>query len=122
MYNIYIQIEDLVANAFIDLLEANSSREILYSDLDKYGAKVIEQINSNGEAKAILVVSRESQLAVVEDYSDMFEAFEREGSKGIRLIEGIHSIDLWDRFCTSLSYIVLRAFQAPAVKEALGIS
>lgn len=121
MHNIYIQIEDLVANAFIDLVEANLQREILYSDLDKYGAKVIEQINRNGEAKAILVVSRESQLAMVEDYSDMFEAFERNGSKGIRLLDDVDSIDLWERFCTSISYTVLMAFQAPAVKEALGI-
>ncbi len=122
MYNIYIQIEDLVANAFIDLVEANSKREILYSDLDAYGAKVIEQINhNNSDAKAILIVSRESQSAIVADYSDMFEAFERDGSKGIRLLDNVDSIDLWERFCTSLSYTVLMAFKAPAVKEVLGI-
>lgn len=121
MYNIYIQIEDLVANAFIDLVESNSQREILYSDLDAYGARVIEQINHSGDAKAILVVSRESQLAIVEDYSDMFEAFERDGSKGIRLLDDINPLDLWERFCTSLSYIILKAFQAPEVKKVLGV-
>lgn len=121
MYNIYIEFEDLVANAFIDLVEANLQREILYSDLDVYGAKVIEQINSNGDVKAVLVVSRESQLAMVEDYSDMFEAFEKNGSKGIRLLDDVEPIDLWERFCTSLSYTVLMAFQAPTVKQALGV-
>lgn len=121
MYNIYIQIEDLVANAFIDLVEANAQREILYSDLDVYGAKVIEQINSQGDVKAILVVSRESQLAMMSDYSDMFETFERNGAKGIRLLAGVEPIDLWARFCTSLSYTVLMAFRAPAVKKALGV-
>lgn len=121
MHNIYIQIEELVANAFIDLVEANLRREILYSDLDAYGAKVIEQINSNGDVNAILVVSRESQSAIIDDYSDMFEAFERDGSKGIRLLDSVDPIDLWERFCTSLSYTILMAFRAPAVKQALGV-
>lgn len=122
MHNIYIQIEDLIANAFIDLVEANSQREIFYSDLDAYGARVIEQINLNQDTKAILVVSRESQLAIVEDYSDMFEAFERNGAKGIRLLDNVDPIDLWERFCTSLSYPVLMAFQAPEVRQALGVA
>lgn len=121
MYNIYIEIEDLVANAFINLLESKSQREILYSDLDAYGAKVVEQINRKGDVKAILVVSRESQLAMVEDYSDMFVAFERDGFKGIRLLDDVEPIDLWERFCTSLSYTVLKAFQSLTVKEALGV-
>ena len=118
---IYIQIEDLVANAFINLIEKKKVREILYSDLDIYGAKVIEQLNSQGGPKAVLVVSRESQMAIVEDYSDMFEAFERDGSKGIRLLDGVEPMDLWIRFCTPLSYKVIKVFRAPAVKQALGI-
>lgn len=118
---IYIQIEDLVANAFIELLETNSRREILYSDLDEYGTRVIEQLNRYNDTKAILVVSKESQSAIVEDYSDMFEAFEKDGAKGIRLLDNIDPIDLWERFCTSLSYNILMAFKAPEVKEVLGI-
>ena len=111
----------MVANAFIDLVESRKRREILYSDLDVYGAKVIEQLNSNGDTKAVLVVSRESQLAMIEDYSDMFEAFERDGAKGIRLLDDVDPMDLWTRFCTSLSYIVLLAFREPAVRSALGV-
>ena len=68
---IYIEIEDLVANAFIDLVEKKNKREILFSELDEYGAKVIEALNSDGNTNAVLVVSRESQIAMIEDYSDM---------------------------------------------------
>ena len=121
MHNIYIQIEDLVANAFIDLVENQGRREIFYSDLDMYGAKVIEQLNRNDNTKAVLVISRESQLAMLEDYSDMFEAFEQEGAKGIRLLEKVSPMDLWARFCTSLSYSVLMAFREPSVKQVLGV-
>lgn len=94
---------------------------IFYSDLDAYGAKVIDVLNSRGDAKAVLVVSRESQRAVVEDYSDMFVAFEENGVKGIRLLDEIQPLDLWDRFCTSLSYSVIMAFRSPAVKAVLGV-
>lgn len=118
---IYIELEALVANAFIDLLEKKKKRVIFYSDLDAYGAKVIDELNSSGDTKAVLVVSRESQRAMVEDYSDMFVAFEENGVKGIRLLDGIEPIALWERFCTSLSYPVIMAFRSPAVKAVLGV-
>ena len=120
---IYIELEALVANAFIDLLEKQEKRKrvIFYSDLDAYGAKVIDVLNSRGDTKAVLVVSRESQRAMVEDYSDMFAAFEENGVKGIRLLDGIEPIDLWDRFCTSLSYSIIMAFRSPAVNQDLVI-
>lgn len=117
---IYIQIEDLVANAFVNLVEKRGVREIFYSDLDAYGAKVIEQLNKQGETRAILVVSRESQEAILENYSDMFEAFEKDGAKGIRLLDGITPMDLWMRFCTSLSYNVIKAFRNLDVQQAVG--
>lgn len=121
MNNIYIQIEALVANAFIDLVENKNQREIFYSDLDEYGAKVIDELNREDDVRAILVVSRESQYAVVEDYADMFEAFERDGSKGIRLKDKVEPMDLWKRFCTSLAYPVLLAFRSTEVRRVLGV-
>ena len=118
---IYIEIEDLVANAFIDLVEKKNKREILFSELDEYGAKVIEALNSDGNTNAVLVVSRESQIAMIEDYSDMFEGFEKDGAKGIRLLEGVETIDLWTRFRASLSLKVLNAFKKQSTKDVLGV-
>ena len=118
---IYIEIEDLVANAFIDLVEKRNKREILFSELDEYGTKVIESLNRDGNTNAILVVSRESQIAMIEDYSDMFEGFEEDGAKGIRLLEGVRPIDLWARFCASLSLKVLSAFKDQSTKDVLGV-
>ena len=51
----------------------------------------------------------------------MFELFEREGAKGIRLKEGIDALQLWNRFCLSLSLKVIRAFRAETTKEVLGV-
>lgn len=118
---IYIEIEDLVANALIELVEKKGKREVLFSELDEYGARVIDVLNRSGETKAVLVVSRESQMAMLEDYTDMFEPFELNGAPGIRLRDGIEPIQLWVRFCASLSTKVIIAFQAETTKQVLGV-
>ena len=118
---IYIEIEDLVANALIDLVEKKGKREVLFKDLDEYGARVIDELSSDGHTKAVLVVSRESQMAMLEDYTDMFEPFKSNGALGIRLRDGIEPIQLWKRFCASLSMKVLSAFQSEMTRRALGV-
>ncbi len=118
---IYIEIEELVANALIELVEKKGRREVLFKELDEYGARVVDILSSDGETKAVLVVSRESQIAMLEDYTDMFEPFEKEGAKGIRLKDGILTMQLWMRFCTSLSMKVIDAFRSARPKEALGV-
>lgn len=116
---IYIEMKDLVANAFIELLEKQEKRQVLFSELDEYGARVIEALNGEGETQAVLVVSRESQLAMVEDYSDLFEPVRINGAKGIGLKEGIGSMQLWERFCTSLSARVILAFKSIKISEVI---
>lgn len=118
---IYIEIQDLVANALIELLERGKKGEVLFRQLDEYGARVVEVLSKEKETTAVLVVSRESQMAMVEDYSDMFEPFEQDGAKGIRLKDGVDALQIWSRFCASLSLKVLRAFQSQTTKEALGV-
>ena len=118
---IFIKTEDLVANAFIDLVERRNKREILFCELDEYGAKVIKVLNGNGNTKAILVVSRESQMEIIEAYPDIFERFEKDGAKGIRLLEDVRPINLWARFCSSLSLKVLSAFKEQSARDVLGV-
>ena len=117
---IYIEMEDLVANALIELVEKKGKREVGFKELDQYGAKVVEVL-SEGETRAILLVSRESQMAMLEDYSDLFEEFERDGAHGIKLKEGIPTSMLWRRFRASLSVKVMLAFQAAETVAALGV-
>ena len=120
---IYIEMKDLVANALIELLGSGKRGEVLFKQLDDYGARVIEVLSEDEETTAVLVVSRESQLAVVEDYSDMFEMFhDSEGAMGIRLKEGVDVLKLWNRFCASLSLKVIKAFQSEKSKGALGVA
>lgn len=120
--SIYIEIEDLVANALIELVEKKGQREVLFSQLDEYGARVIDVLNQDDETQAMLVVSRESQLALVDDYTDFFAPYcNDEGAQGIRLRDGKEPIDLWKRFCASFSSKIIWVFQAEQVTCALGV-
>ena len=42
---IYIGIEDLVANALIELVENTEKREVMFKELDEYGALVVKYLN-----------------------------------------------------------------------------
>lgn len=117
---IYIELADVVANAFVELVEKKGRREVLFSELDAYGAQVVKLLNQ-GETQAILVVSRESQLEMLEDYTDLFEPFEQDGAPGIKLKDHVQPMDLWSKFCTSLSMKVIRAFQSEIAKQMLGV-
>jgi len=122
MRNIYIEIQEVVANALIELLKKDENRRTVYfKELDAYGAKVIEKLNENNEINAFFIVSRESQQAIVDDFSDIFELVIDDGAKGIKLKDGITPDDLWQKFCSSLAWIVIAAFRSNEACNALGI-
>lgn len=119
--NIYIEIQEVVANALIGLLKKNEkSRVVFFDDLDKYGTKVVEELNKKQGVNAIFIVSRESQQAMVEDYTEIFTMVEEQGRKGIKLNDGISEDYLWERFCSSLAWIVVAAFRSEEACRVLG--
>lgn len=85
---IYIYIEDLVANALIELVENSGKKEVLFKELDAYGTMVVKYLNEKRE-QAILNLSKDHTAEFLYDYSDYFELFSRGIEEGIRLREGI---------------------------------
>ena len=107
---IYIGIEDLVANALIELVEKSEKREVLFKQLDEYGAQVIKYLNDKQE-QAVLVLSKERTNDFLHDYSDYFE-----------LKEGVSVSQLWEKFRGYLSVDVMLAFMDRVSVSALGVS
>lgn len=108
---VYIGIEDLVANAIIELVQENKKGEVLFKDLNRYGAKVVEILMRDSGKKAVLILSNESKMEFINDYSDFFELFENENNyRGVRLKEGITVTDLCKEFRGYLSVDVMSAF------------
>lgn len=118
---IYIGIEDLVANALIELVEKSEKREVLFKQLDEYGAKVIKYLNDKRE-QAVLVLSKERTNEFLYDYSDYFELFSNGMDEGIRLKEDVSVGQLWEKFRGYLSVEVMLAFMDSGAVSALGVS
>lgn len=118
---IYIGIEDLVANALIELVEKSEKRDVLFKQLDEYGAQVIKYLNDKQE-QAVLVLSKERTNDFLYDYSDYFELFSSGIDEGIRLKEGVSVSQLWEKFRGYLSVDVMLAFMDRVSVRALGVS
>lgn len=118
---VYIGIEDLAANALIEIMSKNSNaRFVSYSELEKYGAEVIKFLNSKGE-KAILILSRENTNDLFRNYSDIFEEDLNNGISGIKLRSKITVEDLINKFRGYLAWDVLLAFIDKQTVATLGV-
>ena len=91
--NYYIGLEDLAANAMIEIMEKRmrDGKPLVqpcftYRDLESYGSKVVKYINKETDDTAMLILSRASTLNMLRNYSEFFE--ETEDEHGIKLREG----------------------------------
>ena len=119
--NIYIGIEDLVANALIEIVEKSERREVLFKQLDEYGAMVVQYLSETKNEQAVLVLSKDRTNIFLHDYSEYFELFSDGADEGIRLKEGVTSSQLWEMFRGYLSVDVILAFMDKTSVHALGV-
>ena len=117
----FIGIEDLAANALIAVLAESKRRFLSYSEIENYGARVVQILTEKGE-KATLILSRESTTALFRNYSDFFEEKNQDGENGIYLKDEKTINDLIDKFRGYLSLKVLLAFIDKRSIEVLGVS
>ena len=114
----HIGIEDLAANAFIELLQENEKCDfVTYDELERYGKQTIKVLAEKGE-KAALLLSRNHTDAMFCDCSDFFE----EEKQGIRLKTNRDRKALIDRFRGYLPIDVLLALVDERSVKILGIS
>lgn len=120
--SIRIGIEDLVANALIELVDNDeNNREVTYKQLNDYGALVIETLIAKNE-EAVLIVSKERTRAFLHDYSEFFEVrVNGQQEKCIALREGKTTDELRELFRGYLSLDMLLAFISEHSLRALGI-
>lgn len=116
---VYIGIEDIAANALIELVEKSNKKEVLFSQLNQYGAEIVNIIGD--KQKIILIISNESTNRFLNNYSEFFELFSNGNEEGIRLKDGVTVDKLWMTFRTYLTLDFLKAFSSPESLKALGI-
>lgn len=121
----YIGIEDLAANAMIEILEKKQKEGIIEEkplkvtliDLEEYGAEVVRYINKETTEKALLILSRASTIYMFRNYSDFFEEVDDESA--IKLREGKNVDDLKEKFRTYKANDLINAYMAEATVKVL---
>ena len=116
----YIGIEDLAANALIEVLRRSQKKFLTYKEIENYGSKVVELLNEKDE-KAVLILSRESTNALFRNYSDFFVERNVGGEMGIELREEVTLENLITQFRGYLALDVLMAFVNDNSVQALGV-
>lgn len=122
----YIGIEDLAANAMIEILEKKQKDgksvegplSVTLRDLEEYGAEVVRYINTKTNEKALLILSRASTVYMFRNYSDFFEETD-EGESAIKLREGKTVEDLKAKFRTYKAFDLINAYMADATVQVL---
>lgn len=115
----YIGIEDLVANALIEILrQENSSRRISLPTLVEYGAVVVKILTQSGQ-DAILFLTKDSTYEFIHDYADFFTIAEYEGVEYIELHEDITIEALRRQFRRNLTVDLAKAFNEAETRNVL---
>lgn len=116
----FIGIEDLVANALIELVEKTGNRTVSFSQLNKYGKAVIAKLKKD-DMDVTLIFTRDATDQFFHDCSDIFTINETTTDVQITLNENISTKYLRQKFRINLALNLLSAFVAPdAVNVILG--
>lgn len=120
---IQINIESVVANAFIQVLDKFPNKRFLsYIDIKQYGLKVVSLLRNKGR-KAVLGYSMNDFVNMFEVYSPFFEEKQKYGIKGIELCAGKSIEDLIKVFQSWMPLDILSVFlEVPVIKETGNLS
>lgn len=118
----FIGIESLAANALIELMENNGTREVTFDALVSYGLKVVQILEEETGDEAILLLSEKYRRSMLADYSEFFELGHPNIQCGsLRLKETADLEDLKNYFRWTMSVHLYEAFTSPAALRELGV-
>lgn len=111
----YIGIEDLAANALIEILKTKKEQDfesciVTLKELEQYGAEVVRYLSEEKGEKALLILSRASTTHMFKNYSDFFEEVETDMGTAIALQKGKTVDDLIQKFRTYIAIDLMNAF------------
>lgn len=101
----YIEIEDLVANALIELLERYQRRVVSFQTLSQYGDIVVEQLVRNNK-DVVALYTRDKTVQFFRDYTDFFDV----SDTTIKLKDNVTVEQLKNKFRYNIAFDVFLAF------------
>lgn len=117
----YIEIEDLAANAMIEIMESsnmNCHRKISFTKLNAYGKKVVKLLKDKNQ-DAILINSRNATTSFRYEYKDYFKIEEDKKEIFISVGDEVTAEMLRKEFRAKLSVDLICAFSDQTSIHAL---
>lgn len=105
----FIGMDDLIANALIELIDNRDIETVSFDTIVKYGTVVASHLKSNNNEVALLI-SKEYKHKALSDNSEFFELSVRDDNEFVNLRNGKSVMDLKKHFRTFLSTDLLSAF------------
>ena len=118
----FIGIESLAANALIELMRRDDTREVSFDTLVRYGMQIVRILGEQTGEEAVLLLSEKYQMDMLNNYSDFFEIGSSNGHYNtFRLREGVSRPDLENYFRWTMSVRLFEAFTSPDALHELGV-
>lgn len=114
-------VEDVIANALIELIEKKDIRRVSMSQLNSYGMAVVRLLNKKQE-EAILLLSKDHTDQAIYNYSDFFEFQREDDTDYICLKDGKTIDELRQYFRAYITVDMLLAFISAESVVKLGVS
>lgn len=114
----YLGIEDLVANALIEIVEKTQKRTVSFSQLNEYSAVIMAKLKTQN-TEATLIFNRDSTNQFFFDCSNLFETKEENSEIYITLKDDVTTDELRDRFRVNIALSILKAFVSKEAINAL---
>jgi len=118
----YIKIEDLAANAIIDMLEKKGLNRVSYKQIIQYGNTIKKIYDEIYDDYTVLIMSGEAVSSFIRNYSNYFFIDTFENDECIVLKDGITTELLREEFRARLPIELLYSFTCKASMEALGLA
>lgn len=121
----FIGVEDLAANALIELLESGSDRrEISFRELEAYGVEVVKELNESQGQDCFLLLSQYRMRDAARECFDILEILDYGTPKARVALRGGYALDeyvqkLSEHFCSSICIPVLQAMSSKRPLEQL---
>lgn len=115
----YIEIEDLVANALIEIIENNAARVINFDTLTKYGDCIVKKLRDE-KKDVYLLLSRDRTNEFIHDYTKYFAIDEQKNT--ITVKEDVSVEKLKKEFRSNMALDVFLACTSREALTALGVA
>lgn len=117
----FIGIEDLVANALIEMAENTGKRTVSFTQLNLYGDVIMAKLKEK-DTDVTLIFNREKTDQFFHDCSNIFEVKETSSDVFITLRENITTDYLRQQFRINIALHLLKAFVSQdAINVLMGI-